>query len=204
MGIKHKIVKDYQLLTSDKKIITLKSGNVLEDYKLTSKSDTISLEKEIVHNNPEYFQAVDWRQELLVLLKQNKFPQPSVIAKKMIPFMEEVFFSSKLESNDTKPSKELLEREEEVQLKFEKILKKQKILKEESSLLEEKELELKRKISEIKKKEDYLEKDFDSRKNQVSKQVLSLQKIVMENLPSHLHLPFQELFNQFNKDLKSL
>jgi hypothetical protein len=39
MTIKHRVLKDFQLLTDDKKIIILKSKTILEDYKYTNKKE---------------------------------------------------------------------------------------------------------------------------------------------------------------------
>lgn len=89
--VKHKLLSDYQFLTNDKKIIILKTGTIIEDYKYITKSDSVNIDMDIVHNNPHYFQAIDWKIELLSYLKQNKIPQPSVVCKKLIPFIEETF-----------------------------------------------------------------------------------------------------------------
>jgi predicted RNase H-like nuclease (RuvC/YqgF family) len=91
MAIKHKVLKDFQLLTTDKKIITLKSKTVLEDYKYITKNDNVVVEKDVINNNPDYFSIIDWKEELNTYLKQNKIPQPTIITKKLIPFLEEMF-----------------------------------------------------------------------------------------------------------------
>ena len=47
MSIKHKVIQDFQFVTSDKKIIVLKANSVLENYTYIGKgsSDTLKLEK---------------------------------------------------------------------------------------------------------------------------------------------------------------
>ena len=91
MAIKHKVLKDFQLLTTDKKIITLKAKTVLEDYKYVTKNDNVIIEKDVINNNPDYFSIIDWKEELNTYLKQNKIPQPAIITKKLVPFLEEMF-----------------------------------------------------------------------------------------------------------------
>lgn len=93
MNIKHKLTKDFYLLSSDKKILILKYGSILENYIYKTKNDTIKIDKDIVDANPEFFQLIDWKSELLIYLKYNKIPQPSQIYKKLIPFIEEIIIS---------------------------------------------------------------------------------------------------------------
>ena len=88
MAIKHKVLKDFQLLTDDKKIIILKAKTIIEDYKFKNKSETVSVPVDIIKNNPDYFSFIDWKEELQSYLKVNKIPQPAVITKKLVPFIE--------------------------------------------------------------------------------------------------------------------
>jgi hypothetical protein len=95
MGVKHKVLKDFQLLTNDKKIIILKAKTVLENYTYITKNDNVLVEKDIIDNNPDFFSLIDWKEELNTYLKQNKIPQPAVITKKLVPFIEEMFVITK-------------------------------------------------------------------------------------------------------------
>lgn len=99
MTIKHKILKDFQYLSEDKKIIILKSGSIIENYVYRTKSDTLILNMDIVNSNGDYFQILDWKAELISYLKQNKIAGPSVLAKKLSPFIEDMFIIG-----STKPS----------------------------------------------------------------------------------------------------
>lgn len=100
MKIKHKVLKDFQHITPDKKIVILKSNSIIEEYIYKTKNDSISIEKDIIDNNPEYFQNIDWKAELLSHLKAHKIPQPTQIVKKIAPFIEETFIlSSEANSN---------------------------------------------------------------------------------------------------------
>ena len=40
MAIKHKVLKDFQLLTDDKKILILKAKTIIEDYKFKNHYST--------------------------------------------------------------------------------------------------------------------------------------------------------------------
>lgn len=98
--MKHKVLKDFQLLI-DKKILILKTGTTLVDYKYITKMDTISVEKDVVDQNPDFFTIIDWKSELILYIKQNKLPQPSILSKKLIPFIEETFIlNSKSDSSE--------------------------------------------------------------------------------------------------------
>jgi hypothetical protein len=90
-SLKHKVLKDFQFVTVDKKIVVLKAKTVLENYKYKTKNDSISLEKDVVDNNPEFFAPIDWKEELNTYIKQNKIPSPAILTKKLVPFIEEMF-----------------------------------------------------------------------------------------------------------------
>ena len=94
MKLKHKVIKEFQFLTEDKKILILKVNTILEEYVYTQKDDSITIDKDIVDNNPEFFLEVDWKTELLSYLKSNKIPQPSVLSKKLIPFIDDMIMGS--------------------------------------------------------------------------------------------------------------
>ena len=54
MNVKHKVLKDFQFITNDKKIIILKAKTILENYKYITKFESVLIEKDIIDNNPEY------------------------------------------------------------------------------------------------------------------------------------------------------
>ena len=101
MKIKHKVINDFQYLSPDKKIFILKSGTILEEYIHKVKSELIPIDKAIIDNNPEFFEIIDWKAELLTFMKINKMPQPSQLGKKLIPFFEEMIMSSIQQSSGT-------------------------------------------------------------------------------------------------------
>lgn len=89
MKIKHKLLSDYQFI-SDSKIITLiKAGTIIENYIYKD----ISIDKEIIDSNPQYFEIFDWKNELVLFMKMNKIPQPAVLSKKLIPFINDMIVS---------------------------------------------------------------------------------------------------------------
>lgn len=88
MPIKHKVLQDFQFLQQDKKIIILKAKTILEDYTYVTKTDRVLITEDIVNNNPEYFLNIDWKMDFLAEIKAAKIPQPTVISKKLIPFVE--------------------------------------------------------------------------------------------------------------------
>ena len=109
MKIRHKVIQDFQFVSDDKKIFVLKLGSILEEYVFKTKGEEIPIDRDIIDNNPLYFQIIDWKSELLMYLKLNKIPQPSQISKKLIPFIDDMILSSmpKTIATDDKESKEL-------------------------------------------------------------------------------------------------
>jgi hypothetical protein len=94
MKIKHKLLADYQYTTPDKKIFLIKSGTIIEEYFYKVKGENISIDREVVEANPELFDPVDWKAELLTFMRAEKMPQPAQLGKKLIPFFEEMVMSS--------------------------------------------------------------------------------------------------------------
>ena len=72
MKLKHKLIKEFQYLGDDKKIIVLKVGTILEEYIYKLKSELIPIDKDIVDSNPDFFEIIDWKSELLTYIKSNK------------------------------------------------------------------------------------------------------------------------------------
>ena len=70
MKIKHKVIKEFQYLSPDKKIFILKLGTILEDYIYKVKTELIPIDKDIIDNNPDFFILIDWKAELITYLKK--------------------------------------------------------------------------------------------------------------------------------------
>ena len=92
--MKHKVIQDFHLMTEDKKITTLKTGTVIEDWVYKKGNTEIVVGKDAVENNPTFFEIFDWKAELVAFLKANKMPQPSVLAKKIQPFIQDQFITN--------------------------------------------------------------------------------------------------------------
>jgi DNA repair exonuclease SbcCD ATPase subunit len=159
MAVKHKVLKDFQLLTNDKKIIVLKAKTVLEDYKYVTKNDNVLVEREIIDNNPDFFAPIDWKEELNTYLRQNKIPQPAVITKKLVPFIEEMFVIQ-TDSSQTiqQPSIDIIQKELEIESRTKRVEIKEAQLNLESSDLINKEAELLKREKQVQQKEEKISK----------------------------------------------
>lgn len=154
MIIRHKISKDFQLLTSDKKIVILKAGSLLENYKYTTKNDQVKVDRDIVDSNPDFFLLLDWKVELVNVMKQNKIQTPAVIAKKIIPFLEEIIMSSS-SSGSSDLSEEVEALQEEV--------------KERAKKLREKEIELETSQERVLRREKQIELDLEEARTKLDR-----------------------------------
>lgn len=132
MKAKHKLISEFQYVSPDKKIFILKSGTILEEYNYKVKNEVIPIDRDIVDNNPEFFEVVDWKAELLSYMRSNKMPQPAQLGKKLIPFIEEMILSSVGESVVTNVDSV-----------------KEKQLEEKDTILFKKEKEIEKKMAEV-------------------------------------------------------
>ena len=145
MAIKHKVLKDFQLLTDDKKIIILKAKTTIEDYKFKNKSETVSVPVDIIKNNPDYFSFIDWKEELQSYLKVNKIPQPAVITKKLVPFIETMMS----ENGGTQTKEVIVEKEVIKEVVVEKMMSDESLS-----------IELEAKLKKLQIKENQLDKEI--------------------------------------------
>ncbi len=162
MKIKHKVIKEFQYLSPDKKIFILKIGTILEEYNYRVKTEIIPIDKEIIDNNPEFFEIIDWKNELLSYMRAEKLPQPAQLGKKLIPFIEDMILSSMSQAQpqgqviDKYQIKELerkekdlnnrelriKDKEEEIEIRIGRVEKREESYKEDLKLLDKKEDEL--------------------------------------------------------------
>jgi DNA repair exonuclease SbcCD ATPase subunit len=101
MKIKHKLLADYQYTTPDKKIFLIKSGTIIEEYLYKLKGENIPIDRDIVLANPQLFEVIDWKAELLTFMRAEKMPQPAQLGKKLIPFFEDMIMSSIQQNSGT-------------------------------------------------------------------------------------------------------
>lgn len=200
MKVKHKLLSDYQYTSIDKKIFQIKTGTIIEDYRL--KGENLLLDKEVIDANPQLFQLIDWKIELLSYLKANKIPQPSQVSKKMLPFIEDVLLSNMsdvtvdntsdrskeledLESSLKRLKSRLDDRDEDIEIRDKFLSKREDDLKDKISLLKSQELELSSKLDKINKREGLLntkESDINSKERDMNSKILESYSDVDEKL----------------------
>jgi hypothetical protein len=185
MAIKYKVLKDFQLLTDDKKILILKAKTIIEDFTIKNKSELVNISQDIIKNNNDYFAYIDWKEELQNYLKVNKIAQPAVITKKLVPFIESMM-SEKLTGKEIIVEKEIVK---EVVIEKPKIIEKEvlveKIVSDNSA-----NLELESKLNKVKLKEEQLDKeikevnlkelDLESREKRISERESEYNKNIIE------------------------
>jgi len=219
MKLKHKVVKEFQYLSADKKIFVLKAGTILEEYKYKIKTDIIPIDKGIIDNNPEFFEVVDWKAELLAYIKANKLPTPAVLTKKLIPFFEDMVLSSiqqnvptgvlldeslakdleRKELDLNSREKSIKEKEEEIEIRTKRVEKREGEYKEDLKSLDKKEDSLRESNKElIEKRLDLDDKiqDFNEKERNLDRSVLESSKDIDEK-----YIKLQE---KIDKDLKYL
>ena len=219
MKIKHKVVKEFQYLSPDKKIFIMKAGTILEEYNYKIKSDIIPIDKDIIDNNPEFFEIIDWKAELLTYIKANKLPTPAVLTKKLIPFIEEMVLSS-IQQNTTKGTvvdesvvkelerkesdlnsreKRIKEKEDEIDIRIKRVEKREGEYKEDLKSLDKKEDELREKSKEL------IEKnlDLDDKIQDINEKERNLDRASLES-SKEIDEKYVRLQEKIDKDLKSL
>ena len=185
MTVKYKVLKDFQLITEDKKIIIIKSKTIIENYAFKNKNEVVKVPVEVIKNNPDYFATFDWKEELQSFLRTNKIPQPAIITKKIVPFIESLMEDSGTSIKEVMVEKEVIK---EVIVEKPKIVEKE-VIKEvfvdkpkivEKEVLVEKivkdqstELELEMKLNKLSLKEKQLDQEI----SEVNQKELDLQKI---------------------------
>jgi len=195
MKIKHKLLSDYQYITPDKKIFLIKSGTIIEEYQYKLKGENIPIDKEIVEANPQLFDPIDWKAELLTYMRAEKLPQPAQLGKKIIPFIEEMILSSISQSQpqgqvvDEYQIKELerkekdlnnrefriKDKEEEIEIRISRVEKREESYKEDLKLLDKKEDELRERNKILTEKQIDLEdktQDLNEKERNFDRSVL--------------------------------
>jgi len=215
MVTKHKVLKDFQLLTDDKKIVILKAKTVIENFTYKLKTGDVIVSKEIINNNPDYFSFVDWKEDLQTYLKTNKIAQPAVITKKLVPFVENL-----LETNSKVITKEVLvetpveikvkdtdidtmQLKLELETKIKKLDLQEKLLNDEIDQTNKKELEYTKKLETLNK----TEKDLENKKTELEDFEKDLKESEKDLIQRENTLKsFKEEFDKFisKEDAKNL
>lgn len=219
MKIKHKVIKEFQYLSPDKKIFILKVGTILQEYNYTVKSEIIPIDKDIVDNNPEFFEVIDWKSELLVHMRTNKFPTPTQFHKKLVPFIEEMVLSSiqqnsapvftmdesKVRELEWKESdlnsreRRIRDKEEEVDIRLKRVEKRETEHKEELKMLDKKEDDLRSRSREITEKQ----LDLEDRLQDLNERERNFDRSTLESAKD-LDVKYEELQRKIDRDLQQL
>jgi DNA repair exonuclease SbcCD ATPase subunit len=219
MKIKHKVVKEFQYLSPDKKIFILKAGTILEEYIYKVKTELIPIDKEIIDNNPDFFEVVDWKAELLSYLKIQKLPTPAQLHKKIVPFVEEMVLSSiQQNSNASAPmdesklkeiewkeidlnnrDKRVKDKEEEIEIRLKRVEKREQDHKDELKSLDKKEDELRERSRELTEKQ----LDLEDKLQDLNERERNFDRSLLES-SANLDSKYAELQSKIDKDLKEV
>ena len=216
MKIKHKVIKEFQYLSPEKKIFILKIGTILEEYIYKVKDELIKIDRDIIDNNPEFFENIDWKSELMSYMKMNKMPQPSQLGKKLIPFIEDMILSSmstsdtgiqvdeeRLKEIESKESelnnreRRIKSKEEEVEIRLGRIDKREKDYKEDLKLLDKKEDDLREKSRELVERE----LDVQDKLQDINEKERNLDRSILES-SKDIDSKYGELQSKIDKDLR--
>ena len=191
MKIRHKLLSDYQYVSNDKKIFLIKSGTIINEYNYSLKNDILPLDREIVDSNPDLFEPIDWKSELLIHLKQNKISPPAQILKKLIPFIEDMILSS--------INKSPAMNEDEIEKRELRVEKREQSYKDDLKILDKKEDSLRQLSQDIESiKDDYEDKlqDINERERNLDRNILESSK--------DIDVKYVELQSKIDKDLKEV
>ena len=215
MKIKHKCIKEFQYLSPDKKIFILKLGTILNEYVYNVKGEDVKIDRDIIDNNPDFFELVDWKAELHSLIKINKLPSPKTLANKLIPFMEDMILSSmskddgiqvdeyRLKEIENKESelnsreKVIESKEEEIDIRLNRVEKRENEYKEDIKSLDKKEDDLRNKYKEVKDRE----LDVQDKLQDINEKERNLDRTILES-SKDIDGKYIELKSKIDKDLK--
>jgi hypothetical protein len=231
MKIKHKVIKEFQYLSPDKKIFILNVGTILEEYNYRVKTEIIPIDRAIVDNNPSFFEVIDWQAELLSYMKANKLPQPAQLGKKIIPFIEEMILSSigqnsgpsldpsvlrdieKRESDVISSSLELERKERDLSSRENRIKDKEDEIDIRLKRVEKREVEHKDDLKNLDKKEDDLRQkskeliekglELDDKLQDLNEKERNLDLSSLKSA-EEIDSKYAELQEKINKDLSAL
>jgi hypothetical protein len=217
MKIKHKVVKEFQYLSEDKKIFVLKAGTIIEEYNYKAKSETIAIDSAIIENNPEFFEIVDWKADLLAYIKANKLPTPAVLAKKLIPFFEEIVASSASQAApvavDDSLAKELNRKEADLDRRDRSIKEKEDEIDIRLKRLEKRESEYKDDLKSLDKREDSIREkskelverslDLDDKTQDLNEKERNIDRSALES-SKEIDAKYLKLQKKIDLDLKAL
>jgi predicted nucleic acid-binding Zn-ribbon protein len=219
MKIKHKLLSDYQYVSPDKKIFLIKSGTIIEEYFYKLKSESIALDKDIVDLNPQIFEIIDWKAELLTYMKAQKLPTPSQLHKKIVPFVEEMVLSSISQNTvvtstlDESKIKELewkeidlnnrerriKDKEEEIDIRLKRVEKREEDHKQELKNLDKKEDDIRSRSRDLTEKQI----DLEDKIQNLNEKERNFDRSLLES-SKDLDSKYAELQSKIDTDLRQL
>lgn len=210
MKIKHKVVKEFQYLSEDKKIFVLKAGTIIEEYNYKAKSETIAIDSIIIENNPEFFEIVDWKADLLAYIKANKLPTPAVLTKKLIPFFEDIVASSISQSSAVavddslvkdldRRDKKIQEKEDEIEIRLNRLDKRELEYKEDMKSLDKREDSIRERSRELVEKS----LDLDDKTQDLNERERNIDRSALES-SEEIDAKYEKLQKKIDLDLKVL
>jgi uncharacterized protein (DUF3084 family) len=217
MKLKHKVIKEFQYLSPDKKIFILKLGTILEDYIYKVKTELIPIDKDIIDNNPDFFIVIDWKAELLTYLKTNKIPQPAVLGKKLFPFMEEFILPSATQQSGpvldeskwrelddkefdlTRREKRIKEKEDDLETRLSKVEGRENEYKTDVRLLDKREDDIRQRSTELTNKE----LDFQEKQQALGERERNIESEILE-ASKDMDGKYSELQQKIDEDIKSV
>jgi uncharacterized protein (DUF3084 family) len=217
MRIKHKLLSDYQYTTPDKKIFLIKSGTILEEYVYKVKNESIIIDRDIIDNNPDFFEVVDWKYELMNYMKVQKLPTPAQLHKKIVPFIEEMVLSSISQNSNSGPvvdeakvkelewkeidlnnrEKRISDKEEEIDIRLKRVEKREQDHKDELKGLDKKEDELRERSRELTEKQ----LDLEDKIQDLNEKERNFDRSVLDSA-GQLDEKYKELQQKIDKDLE--
>lgn len=216
MKIKHKLLSDYQFLSNDKKIFLIKAGTIIEQYTYKVKSENISIDREVVDANPQLFQIIDWKAELLSYMKLQKLPTPAQLHKKLVPFVEEMILSSIQQNTSTYDDskikeiewkeidlitreKRIKDKEEEIDIRLKRVEKREEDHKQELKSLDKKEDELRIRSKELTEKQ----LDLEDKVQDLNEKERNFDRSILQS-SSELDSKYAELQVKIDKDIREV
>ena len=214
MKIKHKLLSDYQFLSNDKKIFLIKAGTIIEQYTYKVKSESIMIDRDIVEANPQLFQIIDWKAEMLSYMKLQKLPTPAQLHKKLVPFIEEMVLSSIQQNTSTyddskikeiewkeidlvNREKRIKDKEEEIDIRLKRVVKREDDFKLELKNIDKKEDLLRERSKEITEK--FL--DLEDKIQDLNEKERNFDRSLLES-SKNLDVKYTELQEKIDSDIK--
>lgn len=214
MKNKFKLISDYQYVSGDKRIFLIKAGTIIEDYTFKTKGVDIKIDKEIVDVNPQLFQLLDWKTELLSHLKVSKIAQPAQVSKKLIPFIEDILLSTTpISDNSDDKYNDILELENNIKRRESRVIDNEEDINIRTKALERRESTIKSELIEFDKKDDNLreksiylkelENKLSEREGELNKKERDVELKVLES-NTDIDSKYSDIQDRINRDIENI